>query len=112
MTVPVLGGVNVPDSLKARGRYTFTPAQTRLSGAGTAYSYGLAKAAWVWPWCSQTEWDWLKTQWLAGPTTFTLWNDDNTLTASSGVMLRPTYEDVSNGLYRNVKVEFQALVGG
>jgi hypothetical protein len=111
MTNPSLATVDVPATLRNRGQYVFTPQAVRLSGAGTSYQAGEQQAVWTWPYASQAEWDWLKAAWVAAPTAFVLWDDDNVLTSfTSGVMERPVFEKVEAGLYRGVKATFRFLM--
>lgn len=111
MTNPSIATVDVLETLRNRGTYTFRTQANRLSGSGATYQAGEQSAEWVWSYATQTEWDWLKTAWSGSPSAFVLWDDDNVLTSfTSGAMERPVYDSVQAGLYRNVKATFRYLL--
>lgn len=115
MTVPQIGGVDVPATMANRGKYQFMPAPERLNGAGQVYRAGVQEIRWGFPYMTQTEWDWW-IGWLVGGVpsatlSFLLWDDSNVLTAfATGELLRPKYSSFSRGLYQDVEIRITHLL--
>jgi len=113
MTVPSIGGVNVPDSMASRGIYTFQRQPTRDSGAGVAVAFGQQKVVWLFPYMTQTEFDWWVAR-LGGGVSATvacvLWDDANTFQSfTAGELHRPRSARYTGALYYDVAIEITYL---
>lgn len=111
-----IDGTAIPDSMAYRGTYVFTPAPIiSINGAGHPVTAGPAMAIWTWQYMTQVEWDWWSLTRLGGGHSYLeaalrLYNQHNVeANFSDGIVERPTYERVRNGLYLNVTIRFLNL---
>lgn len=111
-----IDGVAIPDSMAYRGTYIFNPpAIIGVNGAGHPVTAGPASAVWTWAYMTQAEWDWWAITRIGGANAYLeadlrLYNQHNVeANFTDGVVERPTYERVRNGLYLNVSIRFLNL---
>jgi hypothetical protein len=116
MAAPSINTVAVLATMAGRGKYTFQPQKIAKAKSGKRYASGDQSAEWVFPYLTQTEWDWWITQ-LAGDVSHTLtaaelW--DRSMTAQSftaGELCPPVDRGgFYNGLYHDVLVVVDVLM--
>jgi hypothetical protein len=114
MTIPTVDGIEVPQSLRWRGRFTPLPPVVTVNGAGVATENGQRGAEWAFEWMTRGEWMWWVSTVLRGANSKScalyLWNDDDALANYTGVVHRPDDVPVEGGLYQGVKVRFTNMV--
>ena len=117
MAAPSLNGVAVPTTMSTRGQYRFQRQRVGgINGNGVAQAAGPQMVQWTWSHFTPAEMAWWRTTIMSGALSITLTaaelKDDLIAdqTFTSGVLMRPTYESYSAGLYRNVSVEIQHLL--
>lgn len=109
-------GASIPDSMAYRGTYVYTPSPiVSVNGLGRPVTAGPAAAVWTWGYMTQAEWDWWALTRLGGTQAYLeadlrLYNQHNVeANFSDGIVERPTYERVRNGMYLNVTIRFLNL---
>lgn len=100
----------IPSPMDDRGRYVWLPpALLTRNGLGAAVVGDFAGLTWSWPFLTKTEYLFWRNTVLGGAAaaTFTanteLYDDTQTLVnVTHCTVLRPTYEAIESGLYKNV----------
>ena len=107
----------IPSPMDERGRYVWEPpAVLARNGLGAAITGPYASLTWTWNYLTRAEYlFWRKTV-LKGEAsaTFTqhtrLYDDTQTLVEiTSCTVLRPTYESIEGGLYKNVTLQIDQI---
>lgn len=115
VSAPTIGGQPFNATMGRLGGGRITPhwQEDRLAADGTLYRAGEQWLEWDWNALSSTDWQWLLTQYAAGPSGFVLFTDDDrsaNATFTSGGMAKPTNGGTFGNYYRDVHVEFRALM--
>ena len=117
MAAPSINTVAVPTTMSTRGQYRFQRQRAGgITGAGVAVAAGPQMVQWTWSYMTAAEMAWWRTTIMSGALSLTLTaaelKDDLIAdqTFTSGVLLRPTYESYSGGLFRGVAVTISHLL--
>lgn len=107
----------IPSPMDDRGAYVWQPpAVLGRNGQGAAVTGPYASLTWTWAYLTKTEYLFWRTTVLAGAAsaTFTanteLYDDTQTLkTITYCTVMRPQYETIEGGLYKNVTVQIDQI---
>lgn len=107
----------ITSTMDERGTYVYQPPPILArNGLGAAVAGPFATLTWTWPYLTKAEYLYWRTTVLAGAAsaTFTtnteLYDDTQTLrTVTYCTVLRPTYETIEGGLYKNVTVTIDQI---
>ena len=113
----VIDGNTIPVDLAARGTYQFRPPEILIkNGKGLPVTGGTATLTWTFSFMTQAEWDFWSTTVLGGAPgkecsgLTQLYDHDKTLTTFTRcVVLRPEWDRIENGLFRDVVVTIEQI---
>lgn len=111
-----INGTTFPATIDGRGRYLFGAREILgRNGLGSVVEGDYSSVTWTFPLLSYTDFSWWYGTLLGGYaslliTTASLWNAQGSLAIfTHGVVLRPTYEFVTNYYYNNVVIRIEDL---
>lgn len=115
MSAQINGNI-MPEPMASRGRYVWRPPDiVGTNGRGAAVTAPFATVTWRWSWLTLADYTWWITTVLAGGaslecTTGTiLVNHLQEAVAVSCVVLRPVYDHISGGLYKDVELTINRI---
>lgn len=111
-----INGTAIPTNINGRGRYLFNqPEVLARNGQGAVVLSDYASVTWTFPKLSYADFAWWYSTLMSGNpslviTTMQLYDAlGNLTTYTHGVLLRPTYEYVTNYYYNNVVVKIEDI---